>query len=101
MVEIVTSVGQDEETCDHSGAGIGLLFIGQACQVIHAGVQCQRDALALFKGVIALAGFDLGLVALVNAGEHLHLHLCIPLCLAKLFQPCHVHHPGNYGILTY
>ena len=47
---------------------IGLLNIGQSGQIIHAGVQCQSNALALLKRIVTLSGLNFGIVALINSG---------------------------------
>ena len=67
------------------GAWIGFLHIGQPGQIVHAGIQGQSDAFALFEGVVALSGFDLGIVALIDAGFHLHIELRIAALFSKVF----------------
>ena len=66
-------------------AWVGFAFVGEACQVIHAGAQCLGNAFALFKCVVALAALDFGIIALINTGEHLHLHLCQSLTFSQFF----------------
>lgn len=66
------------------------------------GFQRVRNAAALFKGHVSFAGFDFGVVALVNAGQHLHFDLRISLLFAELFHLCHFLSPcENYALLTY
>lgn len=54
-----------------------VFFVGQTGQIVHAGVQRQGNFFQLFKGVISFSGFQFGIIALVNAGEHLHFDLGI------------------------
>ena len=63
---------------------IWLGVIGQSGQIVHTGIQCQRDSPALFKGHIALTAFELGVRALVDAGEHLHFDLGIAALFPKV-----------------
>jgi len=70
-------------------AGIGFFLVGQAGEIVHAGFQRQRNAAALFKAHVALSGFNLGIVTLVYAGQHLHFDLRIPLFHSQLPQSCH------------
>ena len=67
------------------GSGVWFGFIRKAGKVVHTGVQRQSDPLALFKSIVAFAAFDLGIVTLVDAGEHLHLHLCQALAFSQFF----------------
>ena len=72
---------------------IRLLLIRQASQIIHAGLQCQRNAPALFKGHVALAALDFGIITLVDARQHLHLDLGIAPLFSEHFHRCHIHYP--------
>ena len=72
--------------------GVWGLFIRQAGEVVHAGLQRLCDASALLKGVIPLSGLDLGIVALVNASQHLHPDLRVAALLAEVAKSAHVHH---------
>lgn len=56
-------------------AGIRLLFIGQSRKIIHTGVECRCDPLTLLERVVSFSVFDLGVITLIDPGEHLHLHL--------------------------
>ena len=69
---------------------IWLGVIGQSGQIVHTGIQCQRDSPALFKGHIALTAFDFGVIALVNAGQHLHFYLSILSFFSQFPQMCHI-----------
>ena len=81
---------------------IGFFLIGKSCKIIHAGIQGARNSLALFKGVISLSGLDFRIIALVNAGQHLHLYLCKTPFLPQIFKSsqfqecrCSVEHPNQ------
>lgn len=109
MSRTVTAVGEIKFTPrpplqggrGRSGAGIWPGVIGQSGQVVHAGVQSQRNAAALLEGHIPPAALDLGVVALVNAGQELHLDLGKPPFPAQLLQSVHKLTQGYYGKLTY
>ena len=73
-------------------SGIGLFLIRQTGKIIHAGIQRHGYAAALFKREIPPPGLDLGIVALVDPGQELHLHLRETALLSELFQSCHIHH---------
>ena len=79
------------------GSGIGGFFIGQARQIVHAGVQGQGHPLALLKAQVALSSLDLGVGALIDAREHLHFHLCVAPLLAKVPKPAQLITQGDYG----
>ena len=66
---------------------IGRGVVGKPRQIIHAGIQRQSDLSALLKGIVALAAFDLGIVALIDAGQHLHLDLRDSSLFSQLSQP--------------
>ena len=70
-------------------AGIGLLHIGKAGQVVHAGVQGFRQLTALLEGHVALAGFYFRILALVYACQHLYFDLRIFVFLTQLLQSAH------------
>jgi len=60
---------------------VGMRVIGQTCQIVHAGFQCNRNTAALFKCHISLSCFDFGIITLINAGQHLHFDLdLVPDC---------------------
>ena len=71
---------------------IGLFFIRQLSKVIHAGVQRKRNPAALFKRVVPFPSLQLRVIALVNAGQHLHLNLRELAFFAQLHQSCHFYH---------
>ena len=81
--------------------GIGLLFIGQPGQVVHARVQRQGHAAALLKAQIPLAALDLGVGALIYASEHLHFDLCVAALLSELPQSIHTYHQVYYAEMSY
>lgn len=54
-------------------------------KVIHASFERECNPPALIKGVIPLPRFQLGIIALINAGEHLHFDLCIAPSFPKCF----------------
>ena len=84
------------------GSRIRLIIVGQPCQIVHAGVQGDGDFSALLKGVVSFSVFDFGIIALVDACEHLHFYLCISTLFAELFQSVvHVITQLHYGKLTY
>ncbi len=68
-----------------AASGIGGWIVGQTGQIIHAGIQCKSNPFALFKGHTAPAGFDLGIIALVDSGQHLHLELCESAGIPQVF----------------
>ena len=72
--------------------GIGLLFIGEASQIVHAGIQRNCQFSALFKGKIPFATFDFGIVALVNSGHHLNFYLCESFFFAQVPNSTHIYH---------
>lgn len=67
-------------------SGIWCRIVRQPRQIIHAGVQGQGDLAALLKGIVPLAALYLGIVALVDTGQHLHLDLGVSTFLPYLFQ---------------
>ena len=76
-------------------SGIRLLLIRQLCQIIHARFQCQRNTAALLKAHVALARLDLGIIALVDTCQHLHLDLRITFLFAQLSHAGHLNHLGK------
>ena len=56
-------------------ARIGFFFIRQTSKIIHAGVECQRNALTLLKCIVSPTRLDLGIVTLIYTRKHLHLNL--------------------------
>jgi len=54
---------------------IGRGVVGKPRQIIHAGVQRQGNLPALLEGIVPSATFYLGIVALIDAGQHLHFDL--------------------------
>ena len=71
-------------------AGIRLFFICKSRQIVHAGVQRQGDALALLEGEMTFLRLNFGIIALVDAGKHLHFDLRITLFLPQIPEPGHV-----------
>ena len=43
----------------------------------------QENPFALLKCIVALSGFELGVVALINSGHHLNFDLCKSFFLTK------------------
>lgn len=64
---------------------IGLFLVSEPSQIIPAGVQCQRNSLALFKCIVSITVFNFTIVTLVNSGEKLHFYLCIAPFYAQVF----------------
>ena len=79
---------------------VRIFLICQAGKVIHAGVQRQGDSFALLKGIISFAAFDLGIVALIDAGQHLHLDLGEPSLFPQFLQSW-ISYISNYARMTY
>lgn len=73
-------------------SGVGFLFIRQPCEIVHTGIQSKGNAAALLKGEIPFSAFQFGIIALVNAGQKLHLYLCQLLFESKLLHSCYLHH---------
>ena len=66
--------------------GIRLRLIRQTCQIIHTGVQRQRDALALAERQSSRSVLDFGVITLVYPSQKLHLQLGQTLCVAQFLQ---------------
>ena len=73
-------------------SGVGFLFIRQPCEIVHTGIQSKGNAAALLKGEVPFSAFQFGIIALVNAGQKLHLYLCQLLFESKLLHSRHLHH---------
>ena len=69
----------------HLGTGIGFLYVSQASQIVHTGVQGQSNAFALLKGIVALSSFNFGIITLIDPGFHLHIKLCVATLFSKVF----------------
>ena len=69
--------------------GVWAHLVCESCQIVHAGVQRNGDALTLLKGIVSLATFYFGVVTLIDAGHHLHLHLCKAPAFSQFFQSAH------------
>jgi hypothetical protein len=80
---------------------IRLCFIGQPGKIIHTGIQRQRNALALLKGHIPHTVFNLGIIALVDAGQVLYFYLRVSLGFSQLLYAVHIITRIYYGKLTY
>ena len=80
---------------------IWLWLVGQTSQVIHAGIQCQRNSFALLKGHISLSSLNFRVVALVDSGQHLHLNLCKASLFSQFQQLRHSITHKKYVNLTY
>ena len=76
-------------------SGVRRRVVGKTGQKVHAGLQSQGDPAVLLKGHVAPPGLDFRIVALVDAGEHLHLDLGISLFPPELFHRCHTITPGK------
>lgn len=58
-------------------ARVGDAFIGQSGKIVHAGIERERKPAALLESQIPPAALELGIIALVDAGQQLHLNLRI------------------------
>ena len=74
-------------------AWIRLFLIRQSREVIHTGFQGKRQTAALLKGIIPPSVFQFGIIALIDAGEHLHFDLCVSFFHPQLFESIHHYHP--------
>ena len=82
-------------------AWIGSLLIGQASQIIHACVECQRNAFTLLKGKMPGTALDFRIIALVDPRQHLHLNLREAPFFPEVLQSCHFITLHYYVNLTY
>lgn len=51
--------------------------IGKPRKIVHARIKCQSKALALLKGNISRSFFQLRIIALIYAGQHLNFNLSV------------------------
>ena len=85
-----------------AGPGIGVRFICQSSQIVHAGFQGHSQPPTLFKRQVPLAAFDFGIVALIDTCEHLNLYLGVAPGFSQLLQSGHDRiTQAQYGKLTY
>ena len=78
--------GAGRVSCAGGAARVRPGIVRQTRQIVHAGFQSHGEASALLKGRMPRATLQLGVVALINAGQKLHFDLCIAHRLAKLPQ---------------
>ncbi len=66
-------------------ARVGRFFVRESRKIVHTGIQCDCETTALLKSKIAASAFDFGVVALVDAGEHLYCDLRIAFFFSQFF----------------